>query len=531
MEQHQNLKAEANSLEDIKPAKTAKQLYQECRKEYKLPNDIKKHRDYDWNIIREFYNWLKQINNDPKYLPNKKETDFLEEIMCAIILKQNSKIRLERYTMRDTIIAILTQRIDIRDSVLLPNDYSVIDSRMPLKIVSDDEAQRVYNLINPDGFKDWRLPLMPINNYYEYIHTPIDTENSVDEYQPQSEEEYSDIEFLQQFELDPTIEDEPIQYCYEIGGTRCIPKGDLQANKAPQKNGKTFFQVLLMGAALKGDYLGVKCLIKNPRILYCDTEQHPRNTRLIYRRVCQIAGIDGYVNHEQIKMLHLRLADNVEIIKKAIRLEIKYFRPDMVFIDGLVDCLVDFNDQKESKKVITELSRIALDYNCAIMNVLHTNPNDDTKMRGHAGTFLAQKASDVILCLKEKKEDGTTIFNVEQTDNRNDKDFSKFSFAIELRKDTRGQLLPVPVKSYVSLQEKESLDKLFRWALENNPMRKPDLRDKIMSDDCPYKVSKSTAYKKIKEAEEAGIIIDDDPVTYRLRYVGLDMPNEDGMPY
>lgn len=528
MEQNQNLKAEANNLEDNKPAKTAKQLYYECRKEYKLPSDAKKHRGYDWNIIREYYNWLKQINGEPKYIPNKDEMDFLEEIMCAIILRGLSNVRVEKYPERDSIISVLTQRIEIRDSVLLPNNYFVIDSRMPLEIVSPDEAQRIYKLVNPDGYKylNQNLPLLPIDNYDEYMHTPIETDSSNNEYQPQSEEEFSDSEFLQQFELDPTIEDEPIQYCYEIGGTMCIPKGDLQANKAPQKNGKTFFQVLLMGAALKGEYLGVKCLIKNPRILYCDTEQHPRNTRLIYRRVCQIAGIDGYINHEQIKMLHLRLADDVEIVKKAIRLEIKYFRPDMVFIDGLVDCLVDFNDQKESKKVITDLSRIALDYNCAIMNVLHTNPNDDTKMRGHAGTFLAQKASDVILCLKEKKEDGTTVFNVEQTDNRNDKDFSKFSFAIELRRDTRGLLLPVPVKSYVSIQEKESLDQLFKWALKDCPLRRSDLKDKITSDDCPYKVSRSTAYKKINEAIEAGIILDDDPVTNRLRYVGLNMPND-----
>lgn len=341
----------------------------------------------------------------------------------------------------------------------------------------------------------------------------------------------ADLEFLQQFELDPTIEDEPIQYCFEICGVRCIPKGDLQANKAPQKNGKTFFQTLLMGAAMKGEYLNVKCLLENPRILFCDTEQHPRNTRLVYRRVCQIAGIDGRIRHERISMQHLRLADDVEVIKKAIRLKIHYYKPDIVFIDGLVDCLIDFNDQKESKRVITELSRIALESNCAIMCVLHTNPNDDSKMRGHAGTFLAQKASDVILCLKEKKDDGTTIFNIEQTDNRNNRDFEKFSFAIELRPDSRGELIAVPVRAYTSVAEKTALDELFRWALQEKPLRRSDLKDRIISDDCPKKVSRSTAYSKIKDALEAGIIIDDDPATYRLRYVGLNMQNEDGMPF
>ena len=57
------------------------------------------------------------------------------------------------------------------------------------------------------------------------------------------------------------------------------------------------------------------------------------------------------------------------------------------------------------------------------------------------------------------------------------------------------------------------------------------MKDRIISDDCPKKVSRSTAYQKIKDALEAGIIIDDDPATYRLRYVGLNMQNEDGLPF
>ena len=286
-----------------------------------------------------------------------------------------------------------------------------------------------------------------------------------------------------------------------------------------------------MGAALKGEYLGVKCMIPNAKVLFVDTEQHPRNTRLVYRRVCQIAGINGRERHERINMLHLRLSEDVETTKKAIRLKIMYFRPDVVFIDGIVDCIVDFNDPKESKQYITELSKLALEYNCAIMSTLHTNPGDENKMRGHLGTILAQKASDVIQCVKTKKDDGSVVLEVEQTENRNNADFKKFSFAIEMRKDVSGELISVPVKSYVSVQEKTSLDELFRWALYNNPLRRADLKDKITSDDCPKKVSRSTAYQRINDALAAGIIADDDQVTYRLRYVGLNLPHEDGMPF
>jgi hypothetical protein len=344
-------------------------------------------------------------------------------------------------------------------------------------------------------------------------------------------QEQQDKEFLAQFELDPTALDEPIQYCFEVGGIPTFPKGDLQANKGMQKNGKTFAEVLFMGAALKGEYLSVKCLIPNAKVLFIDTEQHPRNTRLAFRRVCQIAGINGKERHERLDMLHLRLSEDVETTRKAIRLKIKYFRPDIVFLDGIVDCISDFNDPTESKKYLTELSKIALEYNCAICCTLHTNPGDESKMRGHLGTLLAQKASDVIQCIKTKKDDGSVVFGVEQSENRNNADFGKFAFAIEMRKDLSGELIAVPVKSYVSVKEKADLDELFRWALKDNPMRRADLKDKIISDDCPHKVSRSTAYQRISDAIAAGIVVDDDAVTHRLRYVGLDLSNEDGCPF
>ena len=75
------------------------------------------------------------------------------------------------------------------------------------------------------------------NENQNYNKIPLPT----DAYQ-----ERLDKEFLAQFELDPTVADEPIQYCFEVGGIPTFPKGDLQANKGLQKNGKTFAEVLFI---------------------------------------------------------------------------------------------------------------------------------------------------------------------------------------------------------------------------------------------------------------------------------------------
>ena len=44
-----------------------------------------------------------------------------------------------------------------------------------------------------------------------------------------------DQEFLEQFELNPEVIDEPIQYTFEIDGIGFSPLGDIQALKGAQK--------------------------------------------------------------------------------------------------------------------------------------------------------------------------------------------------------------------------------------------------------------------------------------------------------
>lgn len=329
---------------------------------------------------------------------------------------------------------------------------------------------------------------------------------------------------LTRYRLDPEREFDPPQYTFSQNGIGIAPRGDVHVVKAPQKNGKTFLFTLMMGAMLRGEYLGLKCEIEKPKLLFIDTEQHPRNTQLVYRRVCCIAGIDGHEYHEQMEVLHMRGAQVAEI-RQAIIQEIVFWKPDVVFIDGLVDCVVDPNDQAESKSYITTLSGIAMDHNCSIWTVLHVNPGTE-KMRGHLGTIIAQKASDVLQCLKEKQPDGSIIFTVEQTDTRN-KDINKFSFCIEDRKGEDGEMLALPVQVYINVKEKARINEIMQVALKDVSLRSADLAAKLQETEG---VGRSKAYNLINDAKRCNII-QQDPVTYRYRYVGMDVENENGLPF
>ena len=334
-------------------------------------------------------------------------------------------------------------------------------------------------------------------------------------YQPTGEEirEVGHIVDYSSYELDPTKEWEPIQYAFSVGGVGLAPLGDIQVVKAPQKNGKTFLLTLMMGALLKGEYIGMVSNIDNPTLLYIDTEQHPRDTLEVYRRVCMIAGIDGHSLHQQVKFLHMRGAQ-VEEIRHAILQYIVFYKPNVVFVDGLVDCVIDPNDQAESKSYISQLSAIAMRHNCAIWTVLHVNPGSD-KMRGHLGTILSQKVSDVLMCKKERMPDGSVVFGVEQTDTRH-KDIQKFQFTIEDRLDG-DKPIAMPVAVFVSDAHKEELDKLMYECLINNPLRSGELNKRVQE---VAKVKQRKAWDLMNEAATVGIIAKDS-ITSVYTYFGI----------
>lgn len=348
---------------------------------------------------------------------------------------------------------------------------------------------------------------------------PIPTGEELEE-----QEREAKYAILEPYRLDPRKEYQPIQFTFSYGGIGFAPLGDIVGITGQQKNGKTFAETLLMGAALKGEYMGIKCLIPSPRILYVDTEQHPRNTLLVYRRVCNIASIDERMPHEQISMLHLRGTDT-DFIKEAIQLEIERYKPHLIFIDGIVDVVTDPNDMKESKFVLSEYSKLALDFNCSIWMVLHKNPNGE-KMRGHLGTVLAQKASDVIGCIKHAENNEAIYYDVEQMESRN-MSISKFAFAIECKTDSYGNSIALPVPHRISVKESISLDEIFKELLQEKPLSRSELKDRVMEKTGS---KKSKAYELINNALSANIIYYD-KVMGKAHYRGLDLPNEEELPF
>lgn len=189
-----------------------------------------------------------------------------------------------------------------------------------------------------------------------------------------------------------------------VDGVPFFAKGDVSALKSKQKQGKTTAICIMAAAILGGQWGRLKAVAEGQKVLLIDTEQKPQDGQQIYRRVLQLAGLPEEDRFGQFQMFTFRTLDAAQMLE-GIRLLIRQEQPDIVFIDGIVDFISNFNEVEASQQVIKELMLMSsADFSgkdIAVVAVLHTNKAmEDNNMRGHAGTMLAQKAGIVLQCTK-----------------------------------------------------------------------------------------------------------------------------------
>jgi hypothetical protein len=77
-------------------------------------------------------------------------------------------------------------------------------------------------------------------------------------------------------------------------------------------------------------------------------------------------------------------------------------RIDSILIDGAADLVLDVNDPTESFTVVDELHQIVTTTGAAMVAVIHLNPGQNSKTRGHFGSEMQRKAHSQI----ELRRDG-----------------------------------------------------------------------------------------------------------------------------
>ena len=221
----------------------------------------------------------------------------------------------------------------------------------------------------------------------------------------ESEEERRNREMndeLMKYVVHADAEFPPEENLLEIDNVGCFALKDLVAIKAKQKAGKSTLIGILIAAMLCGKWNKVKRIFdRQIRILYIDTEMKERDTNKLNHKVLRMAKLP-IKQVEGLYFINLRKLTTQEC-RDIVPRFIEILRPDIVFIDGIVDLVSDFNGVEESQSVVREHLMLAEKFNCCICEVLHVNKaRDDNNMRGHLGTILSQKASNVFECQKDK---------------------------------------------------------------------------------------------------------------------------------
>lgn len=319
----------------------------------------------------------------------------------------------------------------------------------------------------------------------------IDDRQSADEVLKEREEEDLQIalNFLRALEIHANDHYSEPLWSLTRNGIGLAPLGNIMAIAAPMKSGKTWLMQIFASAMLRGEYMGFRCPIDDARVLWFDTEQDRYDTMMILRRIQQVCGWqDTQTDNPKLHIYSLRSMDKInaeESVPKnrlaAIRTAVEYYRPTVVLIDGVRDLLDDFNDLKESNDLVQALMEMSADTGCAIWNVLHVNPGSD-KMRGHLGTELQNKVTDIFSVTKKKGADGSVLFDVEQTAARH-RDIEGFTFRID---DTPKYSVPVLLGYEEAEQVKEGRAEELREILkkyvpEMGGIKLTSLRDSMKS--------------------------------------------------
>lgn len=206
---------------------------------------------------------------------------------------------------------------------------------------------------------------------------------------------------------------------YSIGERIICTPGNLSNIQGLAKSGKSAVVESMLAAVIhedgrEADTLGFAAT--NPSghaVIHLDTEQSRYDHDRLIRKALARAG-----REEPPSWLHSIWTTDLD--HDSRHLGLKHLMNKLsndhggifaVIIDGVADFLPSVNDEEAARQLVADLHRLAIEYDCAIITVLHENPGSSSgKTRGHLGSELERKA-ETNLQLAKGRDEVTTIWS------------------------------------------------------------------------------------------------------------------------
>ncbi len=294
---------------------------------------------------------------------------------------------------------------------------------------------------------------------------------------------------LQDVILDYTKDVKAPETVLQIGEKPTFTRGNISCISGKAKSRKSFLIALFAGDLIK----------ESCKVLLIDTEQGTYHITKSAQRILQLADISLFEKSNNLIVLTLREKDTNarrELTEQAI----KYYTPDIVFIDGIRDLIYSINDEHEATEIINLLMRLSSEQNTHICSVLHENKGDNNT-RGHIGTELMNKSETIISVTK----DGD-LSKVEPKYCRNI-DFETFYFRINENS------LPEKATPEAMPTEKEKKIKLYQNAFADKKQLSFNELVKYVMNNCFNNkgqcIKENTAKQRVKRA------VNDDKIIFK----------------
>ena len=153
----------------------------------------------------------------------------------------------------------------------------------------------------------------------------------------------------------------------------------------------------------ESEYIGfLRDNSKEYAVLYVDTERNIKEQfPYAIQKIKEKSGykIDEHPsNFDYISLIDVERSQRLDTLTEYLKITREKYKDCHLFIvmDVITDCIENFNDPRESMKLVDLLNETINNYDVTFLCVIHENPSSGDKARGHLGTEIINKASQVM---------------------------------------------------------------------------------------------------------------------------------------
>jgi RecA-family ATPase len=222
---------------------------------------------------------------------------------------------------------------------------------------------------------------------------------------------YDTLNLLKSRLFDFTKLPSPQNKIFTINDNLILSRGNFMLLTGLPKVGKSLITSIILAAGLSNtDYFKIKInrpLDKNTIALF-DTEMGSNdlynsinNSFNIIINEMGISKTKIYYELKSFLNVFSMREDDPEPILKMIEVYLENNKKTgLIVIDGLLDCVYNYNDEKEAKLLINFLKRITKKYDIGIIAIIHTGKTTGSTI-GHVGAFADRYCQSNLEVLKE----------------------------------------------------------------------------------------------------------------------------------